>query len=360
MVNKSEACINGVYHEIIDISMNITSSCMCYNDGIYYKNDLSLLRLRDCNMSVIAMKILYIFILIWSIISFIYVGRKISSSISIARLILVSQLFWVFIHVIFCSFQLTYEYKLQGVSLFLLNIIVINIMVSTYLVIYSFASTLYQMAEKSDLFIRKLMFLMWLLFGSSRTVVVLYAIINYNDPDNEKNDYGWNLWVSIFMLIVTAEIQVIVFCIPFFGLRIVSAIETLIQKTPENPNHIVTKQYLRKAKAYIKGFLPLGIPTTLGYGVLPTVYLATGNASYGYVCLMVIFLSHPQALISTVALATRQNKSNNNSVRQEQPAQNMDRNNQIVSDLDLASSYLDVSNFKSENNPLPSKYDSDI
>lgn len=140
------------------------------------------------------------------------------------------------------------------------------------------------MAEKSDLFIRKLMFLMWLLFGSSRTVVVLYAIINYNDPDNEKNDYGWNLWVSIFMLIVTAEIQVIVFCIPFFGLRIVSAIETLIKKTPENPNHIVTKQYLRKAKAYIKGFLPLGIPTTLGYGVLPTVYLATGNASYGYVC----------------------------------------------------------------------------
>lgn len=67
-----------------------------------------------------------------------------------------------------------------------------------------------------------------------------------------------------------------------------------------------------------------------------------------------------QALISTVALATRQNKSNNNSVRQEQPAQNMDRNNQIVSDLDLASSYLDVSKFKSENNPLPSKYDSDI
>ncbi len=181
-------------------------------------------------------------------------------------------------------------------------------MITSHLVVLSFASSLYKIAEKSTVFLKKLFFSISFVFGIARTIVVIFAIVNYDDPDNEDNDYGWNVCISVFMLLTAAEIQFITYSITYFGFQIISAIETLIEKTPDNPNHVIAKQYVGKAKSYLRNYLPLTFPTTLGYGILPIIFLSTGNATYSYVCLFVIFDSHPQAVILSVALAIPKSK----------------------------------------------------
>lgn len=250
-----------------------TSQCIC-KPG--FSHDLTQLRQRDCSLHYTVMPIFCSWYLVGSFIALIMSVKEIRNSTGTAKQILIAGALNSLSCIAFCAYQSAHGYAVDAVSVFFGYLLFSFAFISIYLIVYSLASPLFKMAEIPETQLIKGLRFINFVFRSLGIILSIVAMAAYSDHTNPANDKGWNVIISIMFGLHAIETAIIQLSIQIVGRRMIAAVQLLINLTPDNPNHITTRQYIHKVQDLLRNMRKTSPGFVISWLVPIIIYLATG------------------------------------------------------------------------------------
>lgn len=280
-----------------------THECDCVNG---YYHDLFSIRQRDCSIPPYLMEFAFGVVMFGALCSVLYSFQHIHSSSGLSKIIIkattVSQVF-----VLLSGIGYYYNgFAMNGILAFFGFVYNCFLIFTGYVIVYSLASPLFTMAQRSDkLLVITLKFFFTLFRTFQLSVVVAYCIL-YEDSNNPKYDKGASVLSAISLGLYGVEASIISSHVWFIGRRMIIVIEHLIETTPSNPNNTLsTKQYLKRVRRHL-GNLAITIPASLVSSLLPPViYFSLGYFPFYYLPVLISWLSLPSIAFVVVVYAVK-------------------------------------------------------
>lgn len=289
-----------------------TNNCDCLNG---FQNDMLLYRQRDCLMNMIYIYIIFSTIATLSFGAFILSLYKLKNSISTARYILIFISFGSFNSLIFCIGVIVNGFIVNGFLLGLITLVVAIVYSLGYITIYSLASPLFKMAERSERLFVIFLKLGCTMFRLIQLILYIIMITLYEDPSDPNNDIGWNNFQAIALEFVGIELLFLFVTVTYFSKKLILFVEILIENTPSNPNHPTTRLYLAKIQQLIKNFMRI-LPFSIGLLIAtPIIYILTGYLPFFYIIISLSWTNIVFIFFVLIIYASRENASSQQAYR---------------------------------------------
>lgn len=263
-----------------------TNECDCING---YSHDLLLFRHRDCSVPPYLMPVAFCILITTGIMTLISIYRKIKSSISTAKKIIINAFLCEFFLITCLITYIVSDYAFNAVPMMILYVSTLFLEAGIYLCFYSLASPLFKMAEVSiDRFVM-ILWILYLVFRCFHLSACIACSVLYNDHTNPDNDYGWNIFSSLAFILYGAEQSISNVVMIIVGNLMVKYIEELVQRTPENPNHQITKVYVEKVKEFLKQSITLTLIFAGVEFIIAIIQLSTGYIIFSYIGVIIMY-----------------------------------------------------------------------
>lgn len=279
------------------------NECDCF-DG--FSHDLYTLRQRDCSVPPYIMPVVFSLVLIGSTSCFIFALTKVKSSVGTAKYIIISSALCQFFFILLAIGNFANNYRMNGALASIAFLLAMFLYASVYLSFYSLASPLFKLAERSENTFVMTLELLFVGFQCVHFCIRVAAIVLYEDLKNPKYDRGWSMLLAIDLVIYGIESSSLVMLILFVGKRMVTFVELLIEKTPNNPNHPTTLQYLAKIKNFLRNLVLIAPGSLAGALIPPIIYISLGYLPFSYLPVLLSWVSIPAVSFVLIRYATRE------------------------------------------------------
>lgn len=289
-------------YEIGGICNMSTFECDC-KDG--FSHDLLGLRQRDCSAFKVFYHVFFSCAISFTLAVLIYNLINLNGSTGIARIILQLSSTSLFFFAVFMGCIVVSSYEYDGVVMITYEISIIFWILGIYVCLYSMTSPLYKMAGKSDQHLISVMKICYFIFRLFHIFIFILMISMFEDPSNPDNDYGWNILFLTLIQLYGVESLCLFVMYRIFGNKMIHQIEGLIEKTPDNPNHTTTRQYLYKLKNFHR-FLSIISPIPLLFELsVPIIKLSTGYIPFIYIFILGWLVTLPCINIALIRYSIR-------------------------------------------------------
>lgn len=308
-----------------------TLQCDC-KEG--YTHDLFSLRQRDCSLPVFLMPIIFGYVLIASIACLFFSLIKLGKAEGMSRHIILASASAQVCVIGGAIMNFLNEFVITsaiGVSVFLMLGLML---LSCYMSLYSMASPLYRMADAPEEHFLMALKATFSLFRTIQFSLLITEISLFGDYTKAENDYGWSVISAIMMGFYGIEALVMFIMNYTVGKKMIALIDILLQQSPANQNHKITREYLKKVELYHKSAIVLSPGPIMVTLLIPIVYISLGYFPLSYVLVAPVFLNFPAISYFVIKYATRDSDINQTQVTTRVAGYGPDSDKRILSDND--------------------------
>ncbi len=264
-----------------------TYQCECING---YRHDLFALRQRDCSIPPYIMEFSFGVMISMSLCSMLYSYQKLDKPGTLSQMMIKSLINSQIVVVLIGSGYYFNGFVFNGLLAFLGFLYNCYLLFAGYCIVYSIASPLYKMAERSDHAIKIFLKVCYVFFRIAQFCIVMAYWILFDDATNPQNDRGASILVALSIGLYGFEGIFTILLLWLVARKMITLIEIIIEL---NPNNQSSKIYLQKLKKILENLLKSAPGALISSAIQPILYLTLGYFPFFYLTNLISWLTVP-------------------------------------------------------------------